>query len=161
DLARVDRPLADRAEGRRPRRLASVAVRVAEVRERAVDGVETVRAGGDDHARAGVVPEVAGILGRQRPADALARREIAEAEDERLQARRAGGDLLDPRQRRRLLDERLEADPPPEPELRLELLEERLEEPDVARRLHLREDEDVETLAGPGDDLQHVVVGPA
>ena len=60
----------------------------------------------------------------------------------------AGGDLLDPRQRLGLLDERLEPDPLVQVKLLLELIEQRLEEPDVARRLHLRDDDEVEVLPG-------------
>src|SRR5207253_4895735 len=85
----------------------------------------------------------------------------AEAEDERLEPRRRGGDLLDASESCRLLDQRLEADPLPQTELQLELLEERLEEPHVARRLHLGKDEEIQVYAGALHESDDVVVRPA
>ena len=157
----MDRPLADEAERRGPRGFAAVALRIVEVRERAVDGVEAVGPRRDDDARAGEVPEVARVAGGERQAHPLAGREIAEAEDQRLEPRRAGGDLLDARERRRLLDQRLEPDRLPEAELRLELREQRVEEPHVARRLDLGEDEEVQVRAGSFHHGDDVVVRPA
>src|SRR4030095_6354771 len=58
DLARMDRPLADEAERRRPGGLAAIALGIAVVRERAVDRVEAVGARGNDDPRARGVPEV-------------------------------------------------------------------------------------------------------
>ena len=80
--------------------------------------------------------------------DALAGGEVAEAEDESLEAGRAAGDLLDPRQRLGLLDEDLEADAARfEPELGLELAEQRFDEPHVAWCLDLGDDDDVDRRA--------------
>ena len=59
-----------------------------------------------------------------------------------------------------LLDEHLEADPLVQAELRLELGEQHVEPPDVAGRAGLGHDDDVERLAGPGDDLDDVAVAP-
>ena len=70
------------------------------------------------------------------------------------------GDLLDARQRRALLDQRLETDLAFQPKLRLELRQQRVEEPDVARRLRLRHDDDVELVARALDHFDHVVVRP-
>ena len=86
------------------RGLAAVAVGVAVVGVGAVDGVDAVRAGGDDHAVAGVVPHVAGVAHRRvgdvAGADALAGREIADAEDQRLE--RAASRRRSPRRARAL-----------------------------------------------------------
>ena len=47
-----------------------------------------------------------------------------------------------------------------EPELGLQLVEQRVDEPDVARRFDLGDDDDVDGRAGPADDLDEIVVAP-
>src|SRR5439155_4102972 len=76
DLARVDRPFADEAERRGPGGLAPIALGIAEVRERAVDGVEPVGSRRDDDARARVMPEVARVARGEREAHPLARGQV-------------------------------------------------------------------------------------
>ena len=157
----MDGPFADEAEGRGPGGFAAIALGIAVIRERTVDGVEPMSPRCDHDPRPGVVPEIARVAGGERQAHPLARRQVAEAEDERLEPRRRGGDLLDASESCRLLDQRLEADPLPQTELQLELLEERLEEPHVARRLHLGKDEEIQVYAGALHESDDVVVRPA
>src|SRR5262245_34747850 len=90
DLARMDGPLADEAEGRRPGGLATVAVRITVVGEGPVDRVDAGRPRRDHDPRPGIVPKVAGVPGRERQAHTLARRQVTEAEDERLEPWRRG-----------------------------------------------------------------------
>src|SRR5208282_6830713 len=98
-----------------PGRLAPIALGVSEVAKGPVDRVETVGAACTDHSNARKMPHVAGIAKRwiagDAQPDALARRQISEAENQRFEARRGGGDFLDPRQGRALFDQSLEADP--------------------------------------------------
>ena len=99
-------------------------------------------------------------IGDVAAADALAGGEVADAEDQRFDARAAGGDVLDAREGFRLFDQQLEADAVVEAEFRFELREEGVDEPDVARGFHLRDDDDVEVGAGLRDDVDDVVVRP-
>src|SRR4029079_1080761 len=74
--------------------------------------------------------------------------------------RAAARQLLDAGQRLDLLDQDLDADAMAQPQLALELREQGVEEPDVARRLHLGHDDEVETIAGALDNGDGVGVGP-
>ena len=161
----MDAPLADRTESRRPGALRAIAVRVAEVGERPIDRVKAEGASGDDHARAGVVPDVAGVdalvhadVAHPHP---LAGGQVADAEDQRLQPWRTGGDLLDPGQRFGLFDQQFKANAAlGQAELEFELRQQRIDEPDVARRLHFGHDDHVDVLACAGHRFDDVVVAP-
>lgn len=116
-LIRMDAPLPDRTEGRGPGRFSAVPPVRGVVGVGAVDRVDAMGAGRDDHPRPRVVPEVAWVgqrisgsadLGN---ADPLARGQIPESENEGLEPRGAGGDLLDVRERFSLFDQDLQADP--------------------------------------------------
>ncbi len=87
-------------------------------------------------------------------------RQVAGAEDDGLEPIARPGDLGRVGQALGLLDEHLEADPPAEAELGLELGEQHVDPPHVAGRAGLRHDEHVERLAGAGDDLDDVAVAP-
>ena len=114
DLARVDRPLADHAEGRGAAGLGGEAVGVGEVAEGAVDRQHAVGAAGGDDRGGDAVPGVAverrarrlAVLRRQHVVAVLGAAdagglhphrggEVGGAEAHRLQPRRAGGDLAD------------------------------------------------------------------
>ena len=100
------------------------------------------RPGGGEHLDPGEVPEVAGVLadrievavdpGLQRG------RQVAGAEDDRLQPVAGPGDLGRVGQALGLLDEDLEADALAQAELGLELGEQDVEPPHVAGRARLR-----------------------
>src|SRR5215471_11355348 len=103
-LVWVDAPFPDRTERGSPGGLQPAAVRVAEVGVRPVDRVQAVSPGSDDRPVAGVVPHVSRI-GRRKGtvrasantpgADALARGQVTDAEDQRLDTRGAACDVLD------------------------------------------------------------------
>src|ERR1700694_4440345 len=99
DLTRMNRPLADGAHRRGPRRLTTIALRVLEVTEWTVDRIDTVGAASGDHAATRVMPNVARIsirrIGRDTEPHTLTRRKITEAEDQRFQARAARCNRLD------------------------------------------------------------------
>jgi len=97
DLVGADAPLADGAERGGVGGLLDVGVIVLEVAEGAVDGVDAGGAAGGDHADAVGGPHVAGValvlVEFVAEAHAPAAGEVAEAEDERLEAGRGGADL--------------------------------------------------------------------
>ncbi len=91
-LARVQHPLAVEADQPGAVAQAPVLVDVLDVRVRAVDRLQPVRAGGGDDLREHVVPLVARVVGVDRPDHELGHadrcRVVARAEDDRLDAGR-------------------------------------------------------------------------
>ena len=65
-----------------------------------------------------------------------------------------------PRATQILLDQDLDPDAMPQAELLLELREQSVEEPDVARGLHLRHDDEIDAIAGALDHGEGVFVRP-
>jgi hypothetical protein len=161
----VDRPLAEEAHRGGPVAGDPVGLRVPVVGERGVDRVHAGRARGDHDARPRVVPDVAGKVDERVEVGvdprALGGGEVTRAEDDRLEPVAGGGDLVDVLQALGLLDQHLKRDPLAQPERLLELGQQRVDPPDIARLADLRHDNHVERLAGGGDDLDDVPVGPA
>ena len=122
-----------------------------------------VRAATSD-PRPGVVPDVAGKVDDRVEVGvdprALGGGEVARPEDDRLEPVAGGGDLVDVLQALGLLDQHLERDPLAQPERLLQLGEQHVDPPDVPRPADLGHDDHVERLAGDGDDLDDVAVGP-
>ena len=164
DLTGVDGPLPIEAERARLLAFAPVALRVLERRIGRIDGVDASSSCRDDDLAAGEVPEVARVRerGLEVRVDAGVQRcgEIAGSEDHGLETRTGGRDLDRVGHAFSFFDEHLEADAPAQPELRLQLAQQDIEPPDIAGTAGLRDDENVERLAGTGDDLDHVVVAP-
>ena len=95
----------------------SVAVDVADLQVRAVDRLLVVGAGSHQDPHQDVVVGVAlGVAGRLLPhherAHVDAGHEVGRAEDDRLDARAGGGDRVDVDQPERVLDLRLDPEPP-------------------------------------------------
>src|SRR5581483_2426425 len=108
DLARMDRPLADAAQDHRAAAFLAIGLGVLEVGERAVDRIDAGGAAGHHQPEAGIVPDIAGVAVRLADilvGDAHRGREVAHAEHQAFQARRAGGDLVDVLQAFDLLDQ--------------------------------------------------------
>ena len=164
-LARVDRPLAEEAHRGGPVAGDPVGLRVPVVGEGGVDRVHARRARGDHDARPRVVPDIAGKVDERVEVGvdprALGGGEVARPEDDRLKPVARGGDLVDVLQAFGLLDQHFKRDPLAQPERLLELGQQRVDPPDIARLAHLGHDDHVERLAGDGDDLDDVAVGPA
>src|SRR5829696_4855846 len=164
DLGGVDRPLAVEAEKAGVHRAAAEALGVLVGRIGGVDGVDAGGSRRGDDLEPGEVPEVAGVLADRVEIavdpGALRRRQVAGAEDDGLQPVARPGDLDGVGQSLGLLDEHLERDPLPEPQLRLQLGEQHVDPPDVAGRARLGHDQHVERLAGAGDHLDDVAVAP-
>ncbi len=87
-------------------------------------------------------------------------REIAGAEDDRLQPIARPRDLGGVGESLGLLDEDLQRDRLADAELRLQLGEQDVDPPHVAGRARLGHDEHVEGVASAGDDLDDVAVAP-
>ena len=91
--------------------------------------------------------------------DAHRGREVAHAEHQAFQARRAGGDGVDVLHALDFLDQRLEADAALELQLLLELMQQLVGEQHVGRRHDLGHHDGVEMLAGALDHLDDVLEG--
>ena len=105
------------------------------------------------HLDPGEVPEVArvghdGVEVAVHPGVQRGR-EVAGAEDQRLEPVARLRDLERVGQPLRLLDQHLEADRPRQAELRLELGQQHVDPPDVAGRAHLGHDQHVERVRAP------------
>jgi hypothetical protein len=143
---------------------APVALRVAVRGVGGVDGVDARDARRGDDLGAGEVPEVPGVLDDrvEVPIDpgVQRRRQVAGAEDERLEPLTRPGDRHHVGEPLGVLDEHLERDPPLEGELRLQLGQEDVDPPDVAGRVHLGHDQHVQGVAGARDHVDDVAVAP-
>ena len=166
DLTRVQNPLAVEAEGGGASGHPLVAVDVADLQERPVDGLLVVRAGGHEDAHEDVVVRVAlgvarRLLAHDQGLHVDRRHEVGRAEDDRLDTRRGLRDPVDVDQPERVLDLRLDADAAHRKAVRLlDLGDEQVEGHHLLGRLNLRQHDAVEVRPGPLDDGDDVVVGP-
>src|SRR5215469_524804 len=164
DLTRMDGPLPDRAERRGPSGLAPIAIRVSEIAERPIDGVDTIGAARRDHTASRVVPEIAGVavrgIGGDAEAHALACRQVAKSENERLEPRRAGRKYLDPCECGALFDQRFEPNLVLDSLPGLDLCEQGVEKPDVTGRARLGYDDDVQKFTRALYYFDYIVVSP-
>jgi hypothetical protein len=162
----VQHPLAVEAQRRRAPGHRAEPVRVAHLQVRAVDRLHALGARGHQDPHEDVVVGVADVVAGRLLADherlhVDRGHEVGRAEDDRLDARRGGGDGVHVHQALGVLDLRLDADPAHLVAHGLLDLGQQQVEPDhLPGVLHLRQHDAVQVRAGALDHGDHVAVGP-
>jgi hypothetical protein len=129
--------------------------------ERRPVGVDVARRGGSACRRRVGPDQVVGVAAADaRRLHAAARGEIGRAEGDALHARAGGRDLVDVRDSRGGLEDRVDEDRPVEPGLGFELREDPVDVVDVLDALDLRHHDDVELVADLRDEGEQVVQDP-